>query len=174
MRVTRCAFPVAVLLFLLLVAGCGSGSGGFPTTSPVSDVCSLLKLSEAQSLVPTVDTFGVEPSPDTPDAWSRICHYSNSQTMGPFTDLDLVIQGALTEKGAVGLQSVLTTGLGTSHTAVSGVGEQAVFFDESGSDQGLFARSRGYMVDVTVYFANPAVTSQQLAPLVNAAISRLP
>jgi len=170
--VPRC---IAGLLLPLLLA-CGSSNGGtagFPITSPVANVCTLLTLSEAQGVVPTVNTFAVDPTQDTADSWSRICHFANSQN-SPFTNLDLVIQGALTDRGGVALQSLLSTGLGSSHTAVSGVGEQAVFFDQTGTDQGLIAKSRGYLVDVTVYFASPAATAQQLTPAVNAAIGRLP
>src|SRR5262249_48735209 len=82
----------------LILAWGSSRGGSFPTTSPVSNICGILTLADAQTVVATVDQFGVDSTVDTPDTWSRICHYSNSQSLGSITNLDLVIQGALTER----------------------------------------------------------------------------
>jgi hypothetical protein len=170
---TRRGLWVGLLLLAAPACGGGSGSGTpFVMTSPVADVCSLLTLADAQTLLPGATAGVQQTTDDTADVWTRECDWDAGGVSG--MSVTLVVDGALTSQGNTLLNILATTGAGSgTKMPVSGVGDKAIYFNDTGLDQGLTALHAGYDVDVTVYFLTPDVPESSLQPLVVKAMGAL-
>jgi len=168
------ARAAAVFVGVALLPACGSGEV-IPAAAP-ADVCSLLTRADLQTILPTV-RVGTElgtgpfyPYMDGGDAWSLECDWDDSVS-NP-TGIGLYVQGALTRQGNADLDVAFDSigGGPTQGTVVSGLGDEALYFDNSMGSQFLEARSGGYYVELLAFeFATP-VTEAQLQPLVLEAI----
>ena len=149
----------------------GSGGGSFTPATQPSDVCGMLTLADAQSLLPGA-TAGVEqPSPDTTNLgfWSVDCKWDSSTSSN---SIELVVFRALTKDG---LNSVkLAAQSGDVNTPVTGLGDEAHYWQETAQGtSGLWALKGSYSVDVTAYFIKPFPPETQFHPLVEKALGQL-
>ena len=169
----------ALLLGAVVVTACGGdgGSGGsgtkgnFTPATPPSDVCSMLTTTDVQGALPDAQPGVEQQSPDTTDLgfWSRDCKWDGATSA---TSLELVVFGALTQRGLDGIKLAAKTG--TTNTPVSGVGDEAHYWEESGvGTNGLWALRAPYSVDTTAYFLQPFPTADQFKPLVIKALGQL-
>lgn len=148
----------------------GSGGGTFTPATPPADVCSLLTLTDVQAVLPTASAGVIEPTADTPDIWNRICKWEGGA--GSAESIELVVFGATTKDGLTGLQ-VMASGLGSTSTPVSGLGDSAAYWEEGTSDVGLVALQGSQAVDVTAYFFTQFPTADQLKPLVSKVLGEI-
>ena len=167
---SRCARWLGLLM--VTASACGSGgAGAFTPTTPVADVCSMLAQSTVQTLLPGAPA-GIPLAPsDDADVWTHGCSW---QTGG--LAISLLVEGALTSKGnqVLGFEVDATSNATTQATAVSGVGDQAVYLVNTGlGDQILNARKGSHLVSVAAYSFTPAVPEASLQPLVIEALGRL-
>jgi hypothetical protein len=150
----------------------GSGSGApFTPTTPVADVCSMLALSDVQTLLPGA-TAGTPLTPeDTADSWTRGCAWQGSGGMA----LTLLVEGALTRNGQLmlGIAVDVTSSSTTQATAVSGVGDKAEYLVNQGLDQILNALQGSTAVSLAAYGFTPEVPEASLQPLVVEALGKL-
>ena len=128
-------------LLALAAPACGS-SGGAPVTptTPVADVCGMLTLSTVQTLLPGAPAGAPLTLADDPDIWIRGCAW---QANG--MSVSLIVEGPLTSNGNLvfGIQ-VTPTSTGTAQvTAVSGVGDKAVYIINPALDRILRTPARG-------------------------------
>lgn len=151
--------------------GSGRASGGFTPATPPADVCSLLTLSDVQGVLPNAQPGVAQQSPDTSAEgfWSRDCKWDGATSA---TSLELVVFGALTQTGLAGIKIAAQTG--TTNTPVSGVGDEAHYWEESAQGtNGLWALKAPYSVDTTAYFLKPFPNADQFKPLVVKALGQL-
>jgi hypothetical protein len=147
----------------------GGPSGNFTAAKPPSDVCGMLTLADVQAALPGAQDGVEQQTPDTSDLgfWSRDCKW---ETMS--TSLELVIFGATTAGGLMGIKFAAQTG--TTNTPVSGVGDEAHYWEQSDvGTNGLWALKAPYSVDTTAYFVKPFPTADQFKPLVVKALGQL-
>ena len=173
---------VALLLHAVGVIACsdsggGKGSGGgpsgnFTSAKPPSDVCGMLTLADVQGSFPSAQAGVEQQTPDTSDVgfWSRDCKWEiPGMSSG---SLELVIFGALTADGLTGIKAAAKTG--TTNTPVSGVGDEAHYWEQSDvGTNGLWALKAPYSVDTTAYFLMPFPTADKFKPLVVKALGQL-
>lgn len=141
----------------------GGGGGAFQAAMPISDVCSLLTTSDVQTVLPGARPGAEQQTPPTADLgfWSRDCKWDVSDTS--VQAIELVIFGATTEQGLLGLKAAAHSG--KTNSSVSGLGTEARFWAED-TDNGLWALNGSVSVDITGYFLTPMLTEAQLHPLV--------
>lgn len=169
----------AVAALALGMWGCGGddsgggGGGGYTPTTPPADVCALLPLTDVQVFFPAALSSAAEPVNDpVPNVWTRTCSYSSKPT-GPSLDtVDLVVYGAKDADG-VKMLTVLAGGMGTKKTPVSGIGDQATYWEQDTSNVGLVAKQGSYAVDVTAYFMTPFPSQDQLGVAVKKVLGQL-
>jgi hypothetical protein len=160
------------LVGVVLVAGCGGGSGTFTPATQVADICSLLALSDVQAILPTAMDGATQATLATNDVFSQECDWNDSSATA--MAVTLVVEGALTSQGAAEINIVLTADQGsTQHMAVTGLGDRAEYINFSGTSQLLGARVGSYLVEVTAYLFTPDVTEAQLHPLVAKVVGQL-
>jgi hypothetical protein len=152
-------------LLVLAAPACGSGNGAAPfmPTTPVADPCSMLALADVQVLLPGAPA-GVPLSPDdSVDVWSRGCAWQASGM-----SVTMVVQGALMSDGTavIGANVEATSDGATQATAVSGVGDKAVYLDTAGLSQVLNARKGSELVSLVAASFTPDVPEASLQPLV--------
>jgi hypothetical protein len=163
---------LSIVAAAALLSACG-GSGSFTPATQVADICSLLALSDVQTILPTAMDGTPQATLSTNDIFSQECDWNDSSTSSAMA-VTLVIEGALTAQGASEINIVVGADQGsTQHMAVSGLGDRAEYINFTGTDQLLGARTRSYLVDVTVYLFTPDVTEAQLQPLVAKAVNAL-
>jgi hypothetical protein len=157
---------------VLATPACGGSSGTpFSPTTPVADVCGMLALSDVQTLLPGA-TAGAPLAPDdTADSWSRGCAWQGSGGMA----ITLLVDGALTSNGLLVLSTVVDANSSstTQATAVSGVGDKAVYLVNQGLGQILNALKGSNVVSLAVYNFTPEVPEASLQPLVVEALGKL-
>ncbi len=156
---------------MLAAPACGSSSGAsFTPTTPVADVCSMLALSTVQTLLPGAPAGAPLTLSDDADIWSRGCAWQASGMA-----VTLLVDGALTSSGDLVLGTVVDANSSstTQATAVSGVGDKAVYLVNTGLGQILNARSGGYVVSVSVSGFTPEVPEASLQPLVVEVLGKL-
>jgi hypothetical protein len=167
------------LLTLAAAPACGSSAGGgdggtpFTPTTPIADGCSMLALADVQVLLPGAAAGSAVAPMDTADVWSRGCSWQGSGGMS----VTLVVDGALTSMGNLVLgtdvDAVATNSTSTA-TAVSGLGDKAVYLDnEPLGDQILNAKKGGELVSLGAYSFTPVVPESSLQPLVVEALGKL-
>jgi hypothetical protein len=152
--------------------GTGGSSGFTPATEP-ADICSLLTLADAQTILPSAGAGVVQPVIATADVWMVQCDWDDPSNNGK--SVELILEGALTATGNSDLDGILrTAGTGaTQSMMVSGLGDGAIYVNTTGIEQILEARSGSYLVNVTAVFITPDVTASPLQPLVQKVISGL-
>jgi hypothetical protein len=158
---------------MLASPACGGGSGGaaFTPTTPVADVCSMLALADVQVLLPGAPAGSALPPDDNADIWTRGCAWQVSPLA-----VTLLVEGALTTNGnlILGIEVDATSNSTTQATAVSGVGDKAVYLNNQPlNDQILNARKGSEVVSVGAYSYMPAVPESSLRPLVVEALGKL-
>jgi hypothetical protein len=143
-------------------SGPTGGGGGFAPVTPIADVCSLLTLSDIQTVLPGARPGVEQTGPDTSDVgfWSRDCKWDVSDTS--VQNIELVIFGATSEQGLAGITAAI---YGKSSTPVTGLGADARYWVRD-TDSGLWALNGSVSVDVTSYFLTPVASEEQLHPLV--------
>ena len=141
----------------------GGDGGAFKPATPISDVCSLLTVSDVETILPGARPGVEQQTPPTADLgfWSRDCKWDVSDTS--VQAIELVIFGATTEQGLLGLKAAAHSG--KTNSSVSGLGTDARFWAED-TDNGLWALNGSVSVDITAYFLSPMLTEAQLHPLV--------
>jgi hypothetical protein len=160
-------------LLVLAAPACGSNSGGaaFTPTTPVADVCSMLALADVQVLLPGAPAGTALAPDDNADAWMRGCAW---QTGG--LSVTLLAQGALTSNGnlILGIEVEATSNSTSQATAVSGVGDKAVYLNNQPlNNQILNARKGSELVSVGANSYTPPVPESSLQPLVVEALGKL-
>jgi hypothetical protein len=158
-------------LLVLGAPACGGGGAAFTPTTPVADVCGMIALSTVQTLLPGA-TDGVPlPNSDDAEIWSRGCEWDGSGGMA----VTLLVDGPLTSGGALVLATTVdaTSNNTTQATAVSGVGDKAVYLVNAGLDQILNARSGNEIVSLGAYNFTPNAAEASMEPLVVEALSNL-
>lgn len=131
----------------------------------------MLTQTDVQGVLPGAQPGADQQSPDTSAQgfWSRDCKWDGPTTA---TSLELVIFGALNQNGLAGIKLAAQTG--TTNTPVSGVGDEAHYWEESAQGtNGLWALRSPYSVDTTAYFMTPFPTADQFKPLVVKALGQL-
>lgn len=143
--------------------GTGGGGGAFQPATPISDVCSLLTISDVQTVLPGARPGAEQQTPDTAayGFWSRDCKWDVSDTS--VQSIELVVFGATTEQGLLGIKAAAQSH--KTNSSVSGLGTEAHFWAED-TDNGLWALNGSVSVDITAYFLTPMLTEAQLHPLV--------
>ena len=159
-------------LLILAAPACGGSSSGvaFTPTTPVADACSMLALADVQVLLPGAAAGTALSADDSADEWTRGCSWQASP-MG----VTLLVEGALTRNGNVllGIEVEATSTSTTQATAVSGVGDQAVYLENTGLDQILNARKGSELVSVGAYGFTPEAPEASLQPLAVEALGNL-
>jgi hypothetical protein len=159
-------------LVVLAAPACGSSGGpAFTPTTPVADVCGMLALSDVQMLLPGAPAGTALAPDDNADMWMRGCAW---QTGG--LSVSLIVQGALTSNGnlIIGIEVEPTSNSTTQATAVSGVGDKAVYIDNQPlNDQILNARKGSEVVSVAASSYSSPVPESSLQPLVVEALAKL-
>lgn len=142
----------------------------FTPTTPVADACTLLALPDVQALVPGAPDGAALPPEDHPDIWARSCAW---QAGGKA--LTLLVEGALNSNGQVVLNSAVdATSTSTRQaTAVSGLGDKAVYLVNQGLGQILNALKGSTIVSASVSGFTPEVPESSLEPLVAEALGKL-
>jgi hypothetical protein len=165
------------LFIAVLVTACGGddsdGSGEEPIAkaTPPSDVCGMLTLTDVQGLFPGAMSAEEQPTADTSDVgfWVRDCKWTGDPTS---VSIELVVFGATTREGLEGIR--LAASSGTTNTEVSGLGDEAHYWeDEDVNTGGLWALEGSYSVDVTAYFFTPLPAESLFHPLVEKALGEL-
>jgi hypothetical protein len=148
----------------------GGGDTPFTPTTPVADVCSMLALSDVQTLLPGASAGVPFTLTDTADIWLRGCGWDASGMA-----VTLIVEGALTSKGnlVLGIAVDPTSNGTTQATAVAGVGDKAVYLVNQGLDQVLNARKGNNVVSVAASGFTPEVPESSLQPLVVEALGKL-
>lgn len=144
-------------------AGSPPAGGAFEAATPISDVCSLLTISDVQTVLPGARPGVEQLTPPTTDLgfWSGDCKWDVSDTS--VEAIELVVFGATTQPGLLGLKAAARSG--KTNSSVSGLGTEARFWTED-TDNGLWALNGSVSVDITAYFLSPMLTEAQLHPLV--------
>jgi hypothetical protein len=161
-------------LIALVAPACGSGGGNggapFTAATPVADVCSMLALSDVQVLVPGAPAGAPLAPSDDADVWGRTCAW---QAGGQ--GVSLLVAGALNSKGDVVLDTTVeaTSNGMRQATAVSGLGDKAVYLNNIGLDQILNAKKGSEVVSVAAYGFTPEAPEASLQPLVVEALAKL-
>jgi hypothetical protein len=158
------------LVVVVAAPACGNGPAFMPTT-PVADVCGMVALSDVQVLLPAAPAGTALPPDDNADVWMRGCAW---ETWG--LSVSLIIQGALTSNGAlaIGIEVEPSSNSTTQATAVSGVGDMAVYINNQPlNDQILNARKGSEVVSVGAYSYSSPVPESSLQPLVVEALGKL-
>ena len=159
-------------LLVLATPACGSGGGTpFTPTTPVADVCSMLVLSDVQTLMPGA-AAGTPLAPDDySDAWTRGCEWQGMNGMA----ISLLVEGALTSTGdlVLGVEVDANSSSTTQATAVPGLGDKAVYLVNQGLDQILNAKKGHLVVSLAAYNFTPAASEASLQPLVVEALAQL-
>ena len=168
---TRCVRWLGLLM--LVAPACGGGSDGgapFTPTMPVADACNMLALSDVQALVPGAPAGTPLPPDDTADDWIRGCAWQANGMA-----VTLIVEGALTSNGdrVLAFEVEATSNDTTQATAVSGVGDKAVYLVNRGLGQILNARKGGYVVSLSASGFTPEVPESSLQPLVVEALGKL-
>jgi hypothetical protein len=176
---------VAALTFALSLgsacSGGGAGAGGglagdggattfTPATRPL-DVCSLLSVSDAATLVPG-DLLSAPTPPNLGASyWSVGCDWTPSLHDPTAPDLELLVYGANTVDGLGTIK--LAVQQGTKTTPVNGIGDEAHYWEQDTSANGIWALSGSYAVDLSAVSEQPFPTPDQLAPVVSKVIGEL-
>jgi hypothetical protein len=158
-------------LLVLAAPACGSSGGApFTPTTPVADVCSMLALSTVQTLLPGAPAGAPLTLADDPNIWIRGCAW---QANG--MSVSLIVEGPLTSNGnlLLGIQVDPTSTVTAQVTAVSGVGDKAVYIINPGLDQILNARKGSHLVSVAASGFTPEVPEASLQPLAVEALAKL-
>lgn len=159
-------------LLALAAPACGSGNGASPfmPTTPVADACGMLALSTVQVLLPAAAAGSPLTFTDDPNIWTRGCEWDANGM-----SITLIVEGALTRNGSVVLDvEVDATSTSTRQaTAVSGLGDKAVYLVNAGLDQILNARKGDEVVSVAAYNFTPDASEASLEPLVVEALAKL-
>jgi hypothetical protein len=159
-------------LLVLATPACGSGGTPFTPTTPVADACSLLVLSDVQTLMPGA-AAGTSMAPDdNADTWTRGCEWQGSNGMA----ITLLVDGALTGNGDLVLGAIVdfNSNSTTQATPVSGVGDKAVYLvNQDLGDQILNAKKGKIVVSLAAYNFTPAASEASLQPLVVEALGQL-
>ncbi len=159
---------------MLAAPACGGSSGGgaaFTPTTPIADVCSMLALSDVQVLLPGAPAGTALAPDDNADIWTRGCAWQVSPRA-----VTLIVEGALTSNGnlILGIEVDATGNSTTQATAVSGVGDKAVYLNNQPlNDQILNARKGSEVVSLGAYSYTPVVPESSLQPLVVEALGKL-
>jgi hypothetical protein len=160
-------------LLVLAAPACGGSSGGAPftPTTPIADVCGMIALSTVQTLLPGAPAGAPIAPSDDADIWAHGCSWQGSGGMG----VSLLVEGALTSNGnlVVSFAVDVTSNATTQATAVSGVGDKAVYLVNTGLDQILNAKKGSTVVSVAAYNFPAAVPEASLQPLVVEALGKL-
>src|SRR5439155_26643468 len=122
----------------------GGPSGNFTAAKPPSGVCSMLTLTDVQGALPGAQDGVEQPTADTSahGFWTRDCKWDGPTSA---TSLELVIFGALTSDGLAGIKLAARTG--TTNNPVSGVGDEARYWEQSDvGTNGLWALRSPYSV----------------------------
>jgi hypothetical protein len=159
---------------MLAAPACGGTSGGgaaFTPATPIADVCSMLALSDVQVLLPGAPAGTAMVPDDNADIWTRGCAWQVSPRA-----VTLIVEGALTSNGnlILGIEVDATSNSTTQATAVSGVGDKAVYLNNQPlNDQILNARKGSEVVSVAAYSYTPVVPESSLQPLVVEVLGKL-
>ena len=158
---------------MLAAPACGASSGGaaFTPTTPIADACSMLALSDVQVLLPGAPAGSAMSPDDNADIWTRGCAWQVSPLA-----VTLLVEGALTSNGnlILGIEVDATSNSTSQATAVSGVGDKAVYLNNQPlNDQILNARKGSEVVSVAAYSYTPAVPESSLQPLVVEVLGKL-
>jgi hypothetical protein len=155
---------------VLAAPACGSSGVPFTPTTPVADVCSMLALSDVQTLLPAAPAGAPLTLDDTADIWIRGCGWQANGMA-----VTLIVEGPLTSNGnlVLAIQVDATNNGTTQATAVSGVGDKAVYVINPGLDQILNARKGSYVASVAASMFTPEVPEASLQPLVVEALGKL-
>lgn len=155
-----------------LLLGCNGGATFTPARRP-ADVCALLTQADAQTILPTAGPGARQINAESIDFWSIECAWWDSSSQSGKV-VTLILNGAVTNTAARGLDDVLVPGVGDAQAvAVDGLGDEAMYINNSGTDQRLAALIGSYVVIVWVYSITPDATESQLRPLVAKAIAAL-
>ena len=159
-------------LVVLVAPACGSSGGApFTPTTPVADVCGMLALSDVQMLLPGAPAGTALAPHDNADIWMRGCAWQTGAL-----SISLIVQGALTINGdlIIGIEVEPSSNSTTQATAVSGVGDMAVYINNQPlNDQILNARKGSVVVSVGAYSYSSPVPESSLQPLVVEALGKL-
>ena len=129
-----------VLVVVVAAPACGSGGPAFMPATPVADVCGMLALSDVQVLLPAAPAGTALPPDDNADVWMRGCGW---ETWG--LSVSLIVQGALTSNGTpiIGIAVEPTSDSTSQATAVSGVGDKAVYINNQPLNDQNLERAEG-------------------------------
>lgn len=130
-------------------------------------LCGLLSFADLQPLLPGTARGAPKTSVYSADLVTRLCRYTTASSSTPA--VELVVWGALNSAGDQVLDLAMKN-LGTSRTAVSGLGDRASYWEQGSSNNGLVARKGPYAVDVTAYGFAPLVKQELLDPPVRKAL----
>jgi hypothetical protein len=172
----RCRPSAAVLLLAAFATACGGGDddGGddepFTSATPLSDVCGMLTLSDVQGLFPGAMSSEEQPTRDNTDVgfWTRDCKWEGDPTS---VSIELVVFGATTRDGLAGIKAAARAH--DVNTPVSGLGDEAHYWESEQGTNGLWALKGSYSVDVTAYFFDPFPPEGLFHPLVEKALGEL-
>lgn len=131
----------------------------------------MLALSTVQTLLPGAPAGAPIAPSDDADLWAHGCAW---QTGG--LAVTLIVEGALTTSGdfVLGVEVDATSDSTTQATAVSGLGDQAVYLVNADlGDQILNARKGSHVVSVAAYTFTPPSPEASLEPLVVEALGKL-
>jgi hypothetical protein len=158
--------------FLVLAApACGGSSGGaapFTPTTPVTDPCSMLALADVQTLLPGAPAGTPMAPDDNADIWLRGCAWQANGMA-----VTLIVEGPLTSNGDLVLGLEVEPSTNAQATAVSGVGDKAVYLVNPGLDQVLNARKGSDLVSVAASGFTSEVPEAGLQPLVVEALGKI-
>lgn len=156
----------------MTVACGGSAVPGTPfsPTTPIADACHLLLLADVQMLVTGASAGVALPPDDDGDLWSRGCAWQASPRA-----LTLLVEGALTSSGnlVLGFEVDATSTSTSQATAVSGVGDKAVYLVNQGLGQILNAKKGSLVVSLSASGFTSAVPASSLQPLAIEALGNL-
>jgi hypothetical protein len=131
----------------------------------------MLALSDVQVLLPGA-TAGTAMAPeDDADTWMRGCEWQGDNGLA----ITLLVEGALTSNGNLVLNFLVEANSSstTQATAVSGVGDKAVYLVNQGLDQVLNAKKGSTLVSLAAYNFTPEASEASLQPLVVEALGKL-
>jgi hypothetical protein len=159
-------------VLVLATTGCGSGGDGAKVTptTPVSDVCSMLALSDVQAVLPGAPAGAPLPPDDAADIWMRACAW---QARG--MAVTLLVEGALNSTGdlVLGTEVDATSNATRQAAPVSGVGDKAVYLVNQGLGQILNVKKGSTVVSVQASGFTPDVPEASLQPLAVEALGKL-
>ena len=131
----------------------------------------MLALADVQTLLPGATAGTPLTAYDDTDIWTRGCDWEGNGGMA----ITLIVEGALTSNGqfVLGVEVDTTSNSTTQATAVSGVGDKAVYLVDQGLGQILNALKGSTVVSLAVYNFTPEVPEASMQPLVVEALAKL-